>query len=155
MADFGLARAIGVPVQTLTHEVETLWYRAPEILLGTSRYSLPVDVWSVGCIFAEMVTNKPLFRGDSEIDQIFKIFKFHGTPTKETAPFLVNLPDFKPTFPKFKPQDPQEVLPKFDEAGLELLLQMIRLEPSKRISVKQAMNHHYFTGLDLSAFDKI
>ena len=55
----------------------TLWYRAPEILLGARQYSTPVDVWSVGCIFAEMVNQKPLFPGDSEIDELFKIFRFH------------------------------------------------------------------------------
>lgn len=56
-------------------QVVTLWYRAPEILLGSQRYSTPVDVWSVGCIFAEMVTKRPLFHGDSEIDQLFRIFR--------------------------------------------------------------------------------
>ena len=61
LADFGLARAFGIPVRSYTHEVVTLWYRAPEILLGSIQYSTPVDMWSVGCIFAEMVTRKPLF----------------------------------------------------------------------------------------------
>lgn len=75
LADFGLARAFGVPLRTYTHEVVTLWYRAPEILLGGRQYSTGVDMWSVGCIFAEMCTKKPLFPGDSEIDEIFKIFK--------------------------------------------------------------------------------
>lgn len=75
LADFGLARAFGVPLRTYTHEVVTLWYRAPEILLGGRQYSTGVDMWSVGCIFAEMCTRKPLFPGDSEIDEIFKIFK--------------------------------------------------------------------------------
>lgn len=65
LADFGLARAIGIPVRTYTHEVVTLWYRAPEILLGAKQYSTPVDIWSVGCIFAELVTKRPLFPGDS------------------------------------------------------------------------------------------
>uniref|UniRef100_M1CYE6 cyclin-dependent kinase n=1 Tax=Solanum tuberosum TaxID=4113 RepID=M1CYE6_SOLTU len=74
LADFGLARAFGIPVRTFTHEVVTLWYRAPEILLGSRHYSTPVDVWSVGCIFAEMVNQRPLFPGDSEIDELFKIF---------------------------------------------------------------------------------
>jgi len=77
LADFGLARAFGIPVRTFTHEVVTLWYRAPEILLGARHYSTPVDVWSVGCIFAEMVNQKPLFPGDSEIDELFKIFRSH------------------------------------------------------------------------------
>jgi cyclin-dependent kinase len=75
LADFGLARAFGVPLRTYTHEVVTLWYRSPEILLGSRQYSTGVDMWSVGCIFAEMCTKKPLFPGDSEIDEIFKIFR--------------------------------------------------------------------------------
>ncbi|KAF3942433.1 hypothetical protein ABW19_dt0206496 [Dactylella cylindrospora] len=80
LADFGLARAFGVPLRTYTHEVVTLWYRAPEILLGSKQYSTCVDMWSVGCIFAEMVTRRPLFPGDSEIDEIFKIFRTSKTP---------------------------------------------------------------------------
>ncbi|XP_022256878.1 cyclin-dependent kinase 1 [Limulus polyphemus] len=75
IADFGLARAFGIPVRVYTHEVVTLWYRAPEVLLGSPRYSTPVDVWSIGCIFAEMANKKPLFHGDSEIDQLFRIFR--------------------------------------------------------------------------------
>ncbi|TWW54238.1 Cyclin-dependent kinase 1 [Takifugu flavidus] len=75
LADFGLARAFGVPVRVYTHEVVTLWYRAPEVLLGSPRYSTPVDVWSTGTIFAELATKKPLFHGDSEIDQLFRIFR--------------------------------------------------------------------------------
>ncbi|XP_047092001.1 cell division control protein 2 homolog isoform X4 [Lolium rigidum] len=77
LADFGLARAFGIPVRTFTQEVVTLWYKAPEILLGARQYSTPVDVWSVGCIFAEMVKQKPLFPGDSEIDKLFKIFRIN------------------------------------------------------------------------------
>lgn len=75
MADFGLGRAFGIPVRIYTHEVVTLWYRAPEILLGATRYSCAIDMWSIGCIFAEMTTKKPLFQGDSEIDQLFRIFR--------------------------------------------------------------------------------
>merc|ERR1719271_1550738 len=80
VADFGLARAFNVPIKPFTHEVVTLWYRAPEILLGIDRYSTPVDIWSCGCIFAEMATGKALFPGDSEIDTLFKIFQVLGTP---------------------------------------------------------------------------
>ena len=76
LADFGLARAFVLPIRTFTHEVVTLWYRAPEILLGSKQYSTPVDIWSVGCIFAEMVNRRPLFSGDSEIDQLFRIFRY-------------------------------------------------------------------------------
>lgn len=63
-------------MRTLTHEVVTLWYRAPEVLLGTIKYSCPVDLWAIGCIFSEMATKKPLFQGDSEIDQLFRIFRY-------------------------------------------------------------------------------
>jgi cyclin-dependent kinase 1 len=76
LADFGLARAFVPPIRPFTHEVVTLWYRAPEILLGCKTYALPVDIWSVGTILAEMVTKRPLFPGDSEVDELFKIFRF-------------------------------------------------------------------------------
>lgn len=87
IADFGLARAFGVPVRAYTHEVVTLWYRAPEVLLGSPRYSCPVDMWSVGCIMAELITKKPLFQGDSEIDQLFRIFRYQHcfVPTTNDA----------------------------------------------------------------------
>ena len=78
LGDFGLARAFGIPLREYTHEVVTQWYRAPEILLGTSQYSTPIDVWSIGCIMAELVAKEPIFPGDSEIDQLYKIFKFES-----------------------------------------------------------------------------
>ena len=101
LADFGLARAFGLPIKTYTHEVVTLWYRCPEILLGQKQYSLGVDLWSTGCIFAEMAQKKPLFMGDSEIDQIFKILKVLGTPNESNWPEALKLSDFKATFPKW------------------------------------------------------
>jgi serine/threonine protein kinase len=73
LADFGLARAFVPPIRPFTHEVVTLWYRAPEILLGCKTYALPVDMWAVAVIFAELVTKRPLFPGDSEIDELFKV----------------------------------------------------------------------------------
>lgn len=82
LADFGLARAFTVPLRTYTHEVVTLWYRAPEILLGSKQYSCPVDMWSLGTMIPEMVTGHPMFPGDSEIDEIFKIFRVLGTPNE-------------------------------------------------------------------------
>ncbi|KAH8074829.1 cyclin-dependent protein serine/threonine kinase [Aureococcus anophagefferens] len=80
LADFGLARAFSSPRHAYTHEVITLWYRAPEILLGAEHYSTPVDIWSIGCIFCEMASSRPLFPGDSEIDELFRIFRVCGTP---------------------------------------------------------------------------
>ncbi|KAK5078646.1 Cyclin-dependent kinase catalytic subunit [Lithohypha guttulata] len=146
LADFGLARAFGVPLRTYTHEVVTLWYRAPEILLGGRQYSTGVDMWSVGAIFAEMCTRKPLFPGDSEIDEIFKIFKLLGTPDENTWPGVTSFPDFKATFPKWRRESTQKFAPTLDEAGLDLLDQLLEYDPSRRLSAKQACLHDYFTG---------
>eukprot|EP00456_Euglypha_rotunda_P043027 TRINITY_DN3361_c0_g1_i1.p1 TRINITY_DN3361_c0_g1~~TRINITY_DN3361_c0_g1_i1.p1 ORF type:complete len:317 (-),score=50.41 TRINITY_DN3361_c0_g1_i1:19-969(-) len=141
LADFGLARAFGVPVRTYTHEVVTLWYRAPEILLGGKQYSTPVDIWSIGCIFAEMVTRVPLFPGDSEIDQLFRIFRCLGTPTEEMWPGVSSYPDFKSTFPQWSPQTWKSAVSGLDELGLDLLAKMLTYEPSKRISARDALKH--------------
>ncbi|KAI0133826.1 cell division control protein 2 [Xylariales sp. AK1849] len=144
LADFGLARAFGVPLRTYTHEVVTLWYRAPEILLGGRQYSTGVDMWSVGCIFAEMCTKKPLFPGDSEIDQIFKTFRLLGTPTEEVWPGVTSYPDFKSSFPKWQRDYSQALSSNLDEDGLALLERCLEYDPAGRISAKQACNHPYF-----------
>ncbi|KAI0593552.1 kinase-like domain-containing protein [Biscogniauxia sp. FL1348] len=144
LADFGLARAFGVPLRTYTHEVVTLWYRAPEILLGGRQYSTGVDMWSVGCIFAEMCTRKPLFPGDSEIDQIFKTFRLLGTPTEEIWPGVTSYPDFKASFPKWTRDPSKPLCINLDENGLDLLDAMLAYDPATRISAKQACHHPYF-----------
>ncbi|CAK9198605.1 unnamed protein product [Sphagnum troendelagicum] len=149
LADFGLARAFGIPVRTFTHEVVTLWYRAPEILLGSRHYSTPVDVWSVGCIFAEMVNQRPLFPGDSEIDELFKIFRTLGTPNDETWPGVTSLPDFKSAFPKWPPKNLASIVPGLEPAGVDLLSKTLILEPSQRITARNALDHEYFKDIGL------
>ncbi|ORY69067.1 cell division control protein 2 [Pseudomassariella vexata] len=144
LADFGLARAFGVPLRTYTHEVVTLWYRAPEILLGGRQYSTGVDMWSVGCIFAEMCTRKPLFPGDSEIDEIFKIFRALGTPSEDVWPGVTSYPDFKSSFPKWRRDYSAVLCHNLDDMGLELLEFMLVYDPASRISAKAAVNHPYF-----------
>lgn len=147
LADFGLARAFGIPMRTYTHEVVTLWYRAPEVLLGSRHYATAIDMWSVGCIFAEMVMRgHPLFPGDSEIDQIFKIFKVLGTPNEETWPGVKQLPDYKSTFPHWSAQDLADHVPTLDDDGLDLLKLMLTYDTSKRISAKRTLKHPYFLG---------
>ena len=147
VADFGLARSFGVPIKTLTHEILTLWYRAPEILLGQKEYSTPVDMWSIGLIFYEMAHRKPLFAGDCEIDQIFKIFQMFGTPNEKTWPGVTKLPEFKLTFPQFKGKGINAYNRNIDNVGLDLLSKMIQLYPSKRISSNQSLQHPYFNDL--------
>lgn len=144
IADFGLARAFSVPIRTLTHEIETLWYRAPEVLLGQKEYSLGVDTWAIGCIFAELFERRPIFAGDSEIDQIFKIFQYHGTPNENEWPGVNNIPHFKVTFPKFRKKQPSQKFKKLNGLALDLALKLIALDPAKRISAVEALNHPYF-----------
>mmetsp|Transcript_2910 Transcript_2910/g.4428 ORF Transcript_2910/g.4428 Transcript_2910/m.4428 type:complete len:274 (+) Transcript_2910:279-1100(+) len=148
LADFGLARAFGIPIRKYTHEVVTLWYRSPEILLGTTHYSTPVDIWSIGCIFAEMAERKTLFQGECEIDQLFHIFMILGTPNATVWPEVTSLPDYKPIFPQWQPQSPLKFAPKIvDPDGQDLLMQMLHYDPAKRITGKAALNHPYFSSV--------
>merc|ERR1740121_209182 len=147
IADFGLARAYTVPIPKYTHEVVTVWYRPLEILLGSSLYSIPVDMWGVGCILAEMATGNPLFSGDSEIDTIFKIFQKLGTPTTEQWPGVSDLPDFKPTFPKWKAKGWENIRntrAQLGPAGVDLLERLMLYDPQRRLSARRALQHSYF-----------
>jgi len=147
IADFGLAREIRSR-PPFTDYVSTRWYRAPEILLGCQKYSISIDMWSAGCIHAEMATGSAFFRGDSEIDTVFKIFRKRGTPTEQEWPGLGELPDFKPTFPKWT-RLPWSEIRNIDSQlgphGTSLLDQMLAYNPCKRISARQAVQHQYFT----------
>ncbi|KAF2364555.1 Protein kinase domain [Trinorchestia longiramus] len=97
LADFGLARAFGIPVRCYSSEVVTLWYRPPDVLFGAKLYSTSIDMWSAGCIFAELANaGRPLFPGNDEDDQLKRIFKLLGTPTEETWPGMSGLPDYRP-----------------------------------------------------------
>jgi serine/threonine protein kinase len=109
-------------------------------------------VWSIGCIFFEMAHRKPLFSGDSEIDQIFKIFQMYGTPNEKIWPGITKLPDFKLTFPQFKSKGLASYCTNLDDLGLDLLSKMIVYDPCRRISAKNALNHPYFDDLDKSQF---
>lgn len=130
-----------LPYGKMTHEIITLWYRPPEVLLGIENYTTKVDSWSVGCIMAEMLLEKPLFAGDCEIGQIFKIFQILGTPNDDTWPNVSMLPDFKQTFPKWKPKDLSTIITQFDEDGLDLLGKFLTMDPNERISIREALEH--------------
>ncbi|KAL8149989.1 cyclin-dependent kinase B2-1-like [Apium graveolens] len=149
IADLGLARAFTVPIKKYTHEILTLWYRAPEVLLGATHYSTAVDMWSVGCIFAELVTTKALFSGDSELQQLLHIFRLLGTPDEEMWPGVSTLKNWH-EYPQWKPQRLSSSVPNLEEDGLDLLSQMLKYEPSQRISAKKAMEHSYFDDIDIA-----
>ncbi|KAJ3326061.1 negative regulator of the PHO system [Blyttiomyces sp. JEL0837] len=147
LADFGLARAFGIPVNTFSNEVVTLWYRAPDVLLGSRNYSTSIDIWSAGCIMVEMYSGKPLFPGKTNEDQLLKIFKLLGTPTEQTWPHVSELPEYKKNFPYFPPQNLQAKLPMLDMYALDLLNRMIQYQPQLRISAKEALQHAYFADI--------
>lgn len=149
IADFGLARAFSIPIRPYTKEVLTLWYRAPELLLGVHEYSTQVDIWSIGCIFAELFLKRPLFKGDVEIEQIYKIFGVLGTPNDSVWPDFSSLPYYSAKFPKFKAADLSKIIPKLSNSGLHLLKLMLEFDPNKRISAKQALQHPYFNSLKI------
>jgi serine/threonine protein kinase len=156
IADFGLGRAFSSPIRQLTHEVVTLWYRAPEVLLAGhgGYYGPPLDIWSAGGILFEMVTRSPLFPGRCEIDQIFRTFRVLGTPTEALWPGVSALQDFSSSFPQFRAKGlavmvrehgGADTADKFSwSCGLDLLAQCLQYSPGERITARQALCHPYF-----------
>ena len=167
ICDFGLARQYGEPLKPYTQLVVTLWYRAPELLLGAKVYSTAVDVWSCGCIMAELLSKKPLFSGQTEISQLNTILKTIGTPTEASWPGLESLPNFKlfslhpvpksgsmqrngePAYAelrrKFPPPGPSYFgRPTLSDSGFDLLRGLLELCPQKRLSAAEALRHPWF-----------
>ncbi|GAB7352951.1 hypothetical protein MBLNU459_g3526t1 [Dothideomycetes sp. NU459] len=147
LADFGLARAFGIPVNTFSNEVVTLWYRAPDVLLGSRTYNTSIDIWSAGCIMAEMYSGRPLFPGTTNEDQLQKIFRLMGTPSERSWPGISQFPEYKSNFTVYHTQDLRNILPQIDPVGLQLLSAMLQLRPELRISAQQALQHPWFNDL--------
>lgn len=144
LADFGLARWAHDPRKTLTHEVVTLWYRPPEVLLGNCRYDSKVDIWSVGCIMAELLSGSPLFPGDSEIDTLFRILRFVGTPSPSEWPVEAIEP--YEVFPRFKATCDaalRQICPDPIALGRDLLKRMLAFDPRKRPSAGECLSHPF------------
>lgn len=149
LADFGLARAFGIPVNTFSNEVVTLWYRAPDVLLGSRTYSTSIDVWSAGCIMAEMISGVPLFRGRDNNDQLNQILRILGTPDEATLRRIIQeSPEItlKQQFPRLNPVPLPSILPRADTLAIDLLEKLLRFDPSQRLSAADALQHAYFTG---------
>ncbi|KAG2445351.1 hypothetical protein HYH02_008816 [Chlamydomonas schloesseri] len=150
ITDFGLARCF-LPNEdrAYTERVVTLYYRAPELLLGAQHYTSAVDLWSVGCIMAEMVNFEPLFKSDSEIGLLFKMFERLGTPTPDAWHEVSGLAYYSEHFPHFLPRRLEDLVPRLanDPAGLDLLRRMLCYDPRQRITASEALAHPWFNGV--------
>lgn len=147
IADFGLSRTYSIPIKQYTREVLTLWYRSPELILGAEYYSTGIDMWSIGCIFGELFLKKPLFMGDSEINQLFKIFETLGSPNEDTLPGYKTFPHYQTQFPFW--EKGTGLKSKLEgtccnSEALDLLTSMLLYNPAKRISCKEALKHSFF-----------
>ncbi|KAJ1696571.1 hypothetical protein LUZ63_005083 [Rhynchospora breviuscula] len=157
ICDFGLARQYGSPLKPYTPLVVTLWYRAPELLLGAKEYSTAIDMWSVGCIMAELLAKEPLFNGQKETEQIDKIFKTLGTPNEKIWPGYKNLPGSKVVYTKQPYNRLREKFPAtsfsgrptLSEAGFDLLNRLLTYDPERRISAEEALRHPWFSEVPL------
>ncbi|XP_012935400.1 cyclin-dependent kinase 18 [Aplysia californica] len=148
LADFGLARAKSIPTKTYSNEVVTLWYRPPDVLLGSTEYSTPIDMWGVGCIFYEMACGRPLFPGSTVEDELHLIFKTLGVPTEDSMPGISKNEEFFNYDFHTSPVDSLiTIAPRLDADGLDLLAKYLKYNPATRISAPDAMKHSFFDGL--------
>ncbi|PVZ98880.1 hypothetical protein BB558_005097 [Smittium angustum] len=146
IADFGLARDYGDITVPMTSQTVTRWYRAPELLFGAKLYSGAVDVWALGCIFAELMLRTPYLPGDSDVDQLNTIFRALGTPTEEDWPGMKSLSDYV-EMKKYPKAVLSSLFMAADANALDLLGKMLIFDPQKRISTRDALSHPYFTSM--------
>lgn len=150
IADFGLARYY-IESKQMTEHVVTIWYRAPELLYGNRKYSSKIDIWSVGCIFAELLMKSPLFPGSSPATLATMFYEKLGDPS-EDWPEVTDTKvyrywdDYKPKkrYIKSLRNDVRKKFPEADELCMDLLEKMLAYNPAKRLSAKQAMEHAFF-----------
>ncbi|XP_065817430.1 cyclin-dependent kinase 16 [Labrus bergylta] len=148
LADFGLARAKSIPTKTYSNEVVTLWYRPPDILLGSTDYSTHIDMWGVGCIFYEMATGRPLFPGSTVEEELHFIFKLLGTPTEQSWPGISSNGEFVTyNYPQYRAEQLSTHTPRLSSEGVDLLSKFLQFEGKKRISADGGMSHRYFSNL--------
>ncbi|CAI5966828.1 unnamed protein product, partial [Closterium sp. NIES-65] len=144
VADFGLAREIKSR-PPFTDYVSTRWYRAPEVLLQSTVYNAPIDMWAIGAIMAELFTLEPLFPGASEIDEILKICAVIGTPTPRTWPQGLRLAasmNFR--FPEYSPIPLAQIMPMASDEAVDLVTALCSWDPARRPSAAQALQHPFF-----------
>lgn len=143
LADFGFAKSFGSPEPRLTPEVVTLWYRAPELLFGAKQYSSSIDMWSVGCIFAELMLRGPYLPGNSDMDQLNKIFCAMGTPTDENWPDRQLLPNYV-SFNTIPAPPIKQLFSAAKDDALDLLSNLFKFNPSVRFTAEQVSTFYSF-----------
>ncbi|KAJ3074974.1 Cyclin-dependent kinase 10 [Podochytrium sp. JEL0797] len=148
LTDFGLARKFADPPRPMTPRVVTLWYRSPEILLGDKMYTTAADMWSIGCIFAELLKNAPLLPGKSDPNQLLLITTLLGFPTSKIWPTLHTLPLAHLLKPDpIKSNEYSQVRAALHTASsqaVELVLDLLVYDPVRRVDVVAAQRHAYF-----------
>ncbi|GAB5369078.1 hypothetical protein AAMO2058_001374400 [Amorphochlora amoebiformis] len=153
IADFGLARIFGNPLKPYTPRVVTLWYRAPELLLGCKTYHTAVDMWATGCMLGELLRNTPLLPGETEIEQIEMIFRLLGTPNEKIWPGLreLDISTYIENFPNYPYNNLDETFANITTPkGVEFLSKLLTYDPCKRITAEKALAHPYFTEAPLA-----
>jgi mitogen-activated protein kinase 7 len=151
ICDFGLARGfLECPEQNvgfMTEYVATRWYRAPEIMLSFTNYTKAIDIWSVGCILAELLGGKPIFRGKDYVDQLNQILLILGTPKESTLTKIgsVRAQNYVRSLPFMRKVHYSELFPTANPLALDLLEKMLTLDPYERITVEEALNHPYLS----------
>lgn len=147
LADFGLARSFADPYRPMSSNVITRWYRPPELLFGARHYSGVVDIWSVGLVFAELILRVPYLAGDTEVHQISLICQAIGTPTEDNWPGVTKLPAYAVPEPA-NPLRPRDQWAKMfgtaGNEGIDLLMKMLILDPRKRITAKEVLEHEWW-----------
>ncbi|KAG6796055.1 cyclin-dependent kinase 20 isoform X1 [Apis mellifera caucasica] len=146
IADFGLGRLLWKNVtKPYSHQIATRWYRAPELLYGARYYTSAIDMWSIGCIFGELLNKSPLFPGETDIEQLAIVLKYLGSPTSETWPDLSILPDYnKITFPYHKGITWEKIIEDSEPEAIDLISKILIYNSSKRLSASEALQHIYF-----------
>lgn len=144
LADFGLARFFGSPTRIYTHQVVTRWYRAPELLFGARIYGTGIDIWAVGCILAELMLRAPFLPGDSDLDQLSKIFQTLGTPTEKEWPGMMTLPDYV-QFRSFPGMPLKHIFTAAGDDLLDVIGKMLAINPLSRCTCREALEMPYFS----------